>query len=244
MAQRRDGAFYYMDVPVVGYGPGEEMNIPTGEGLLITGRSKIDGYTFLVEDENFTFSHIEQISLILPTSVLPVGSTPELDNEFALASQSLQISYDNAPLVQDLQRFYDSPLDRITTANMLVRHFLPAFVSMDGTYYGGSSEPDVAKDIIEYINNIDPEVGEIRTDLIQDIIKRKGATKVQLPITLIALIHGTDRRIRGMRSQTYLGANDLPFFKGTFKQSYFISGQDASKMYPRPTGEQIYLTRT
>jgi hypothetical protein len=244
MAQRREGALYYLDVPVVGYGPGAEMNITVGEGLLISGRSKISGYTLLVDDENFTFSQEEQVSIILPTSVLPVGSTPELDNEFALANQSIQVSYDNAPLVQDLQRFFDSPLDRITVANMLVRHFLPAYVSMDGTYYGGASEPDVAKDIIEYINNIDPEVGEIRTDFIQDIIKRKGAVKVQLPIMLIALVHGTDRRVRGMRSQTYIGANDLPFFKGTFKQSYFISGQDTSKKYPRPSGEQIYLLRT
>jgi hypothetical protein len=244
MALRREGALYYMDVPVVGYGPGVEMNITIGEGLFLSGRSKIDGYTLQVDDENFAFSMNEQVSILLPGAVLPVGSTPELDNEFALSGQSLQVSYDNAPLVQDLQRFYDSPLDRITVANMLVRHFLPAYVSLDATYYGGDAEADVATEIMSYISNIDPEVAEIRTDFIQDIIKRKGATKVQLPLTLIVLAHGTDRRVRGMRSMTYIGSDSLPYFKGNFKQAYFISGPDTSKSYPRPTGEQIFLRRS
>lgn len=244
MATQRDGALYYVDIPVVGYGPGAEMNVRTSEGFLLSGRSKIAGYTLEVDDENFAYSKDEEVSIVLPGSVLPVGSTPELDNEFALAGQNIQVTYNNAPLVEELQRFFDSPLDRVTAANILVRHFLPAYVLMDIVYYSGASESDVAKEIISHINNIDPDTNELRSDLIQDIFKRKNALKVDLPFMLIALVHGTDRRIRGMRSETAIGVADLPFFRGTFDQAYFIAGPDTSKVSPRPSGEQIFLKRS
>lgn len=244
MATQRDGALYYVDVPVLGIGPGEELNVQETEGFVLAGSYKVEGYTLEVDDENFVFSSKERVNLILPNSVLPVGSTPDLENAFNLAGQNIQITYNNASLVNDLQRFFDSPLDRVTVANLLARHFLPAYVMLDASYTGGDTEDVVAAAIINYINNIDPSVAEIRSDLVEDEIKGLGATKVQLPITLIALVHGTDRRIRGMRSATAIGITDLPLFKGTFKQTYFISGPDTSKSTTRPNGEQIFLRRT
>lgn len=244
MSSQRDGALYYVDIPVVGYGPGKEMNVTTEESFVLTGRRNIDGFTLLVEDENFVYSQKEQVHIILPTSVLPVGATSELDNKFSLAGQNIQITYNNAPVVEDLQAFFDSPLDRVTAANMLVRHFLPGYVILDADYTGGADEDSVATEIISYINNIDPDIAEIRTDIIQDIIKRKGASTVTLPLTLISLFHGTDRRVRGMRSKTSIGIGNTPFFKGNFQQTYFIAGPNTSKAITRPNGEQIFLKRS
>ncbi len=244
MAKNREGALYYIDVPVIGYGPGPEMNIEPSEGFVLAGNYSVEGYTLRVDDENFVFSSKEQVSLILPNAVLPVGSTPELPNKFNLAGQNLQVTYNNAPLIDDVQRFIESPDDRVVVANMLARHFLPAYVLLDVEYAGGASEDVVAADIIDYINNIDPASTEIRTDTVQDVMKKRGATTVELPITVIALVHGTDRRIRGMRSETAIGVTDLPLFKGTFKQTYFIAGPDTSKLATRPDGEQVYLKRS
>jgi len=244
MASQRDGALYYVDLPVIGYGPGEEMNVTPEEGFILDGDRKVFGYTLEVADENLAFSMQEEVHLILPNSVLPVGSTADLDNEFSLAGQNLEVTYNNAPVVEDIQAFLDSPLDRTTNANMLARHFLPAYVLVDAVYSGGSGEGVAAADVISYINNIDPDVNEIRADLVENTIKRRGANTVDLPITLIALFHGTDRRIRGMRSETSIGIGDTPFFRGTFKQTYFISGPNTSKESPRPSGEQVFLRRT
>jgi hypothetical protein len=244
MAQQREGALYYIDIPVVGYGPGLEMNVTPEDGFILDGERKVAGYTLEVADENFVYSMKEETHLVLPNAVLPVGSTAALDNEFNLAGQNLEVTYNNAPVVEDIQSFLDSPLDRTTNANMLARHFLPAYVMLDANYSGGAAEGVVATEVISYINNLDPDVNEIRTDLIEDTIKRQGARTTELPIMLIALFHGTDRRIRGMRSETSIGIGDTPFFQGTFKQTYFISGPDTSKKSPRPTGEQVYLRRT
>lgn len=244
MSQLREGALYYTDVPVIGYGPGSEMNVTPEEGFVLDGERKVDGYTLEVDDENFVFSMKEEVHLVLPNSVLPVGSTADLDNEFSLAGQNLEVTYNNAPVVEDIQSFLDSPLDRTTNANMLARHFLPSYVMIDATYSGGAAEDEVAAEIISYINNVDPNTNEIRADLVEDTIKRRGANTTQLPINLIALFHGIDRRIRGMRSETSIGIGDTPFFRGTFKQTYFIAGPNTSKESPRPSGEQVFLQRT
>lgn len=244
MSDQRDGALYFVDLPVIGYGPGKEMNVTPADGFVLSGNRKIDGYTLEVGDENFSYSTKEQLHVVLPNAVLPVGASAEIDNQFNLAGQNLQITYNNAPLVDDLQTLFDAPLDRVTTANMLVRHFLPGYVLFDATYSGGSSEDVVAKELIKYINNIDPDTAEIRTDLLQDVIKRKGAGTADLPLTVIALFHGIDRRIRGMRSTKSIGIGDTPFFKGNFKQTYFIAGPDTSESQVRPVGEQVFLKRT
>lgn len=244
MSAQRDGALYFIDLPVIGYGPGSEMNVTLSDGFVLAGNRKVDGYTLSVADENFSFSDKEDFHLILPNSILPVGSATEIANQFNLAGQNLQITYDNAPLIEDLQTLFNAPLDRVTAANMLARHFLPGYVFLDATYNGGASEDIVAIEIIKYINNIGPDVAEIRSDLIQDIIKRKGAGTADLPITIITLFHGVDRKIRGMRSTKSIGITDIPFFKGNFLQSYFIAGPDTSNIKIRPSGEQIFLKRT
>lgn len=244
MSTQREGALYFLDLPVIGYGPGVEMNVSASDGFILSGNRSLKGYTLEVADENFAYSDQEKVHIVLPNSVLPVGSNAELDNQFDLAGQNLQVTYNNAPLIEDIQAFFSSPLDRVTAANMLVRHFLPAYVILDATYSSGDTTAAVAADIISYINNIDPDTNEIRTDLIQDIIKKRGASTVTLPLTVISLFHGVDRRIRGMRSETSIGIGDTPFFKGTFPQTYFIAGSDTSKQSPRPNGEQIFLIRT
>lgn len=244
MALQREGALYFMDLPVVGIGPGADMNIPRNFGFKISGGASIAGYLLSVKDQIFTYSAKEQVSIILPKSVLPVGSTPGLDNEFNLAGQNIQVTYNNAPLVDDIQRFFDSPQDRILVANQLVRHFLPSYVFLDAFYTGGSSVDIVAKDVIDYINNISPDRNVLEASQIVNLLKKRGAVGITLPITLIALTHGTDRRIRGMRSEDNIGADNVAAFEGSFNQSYFISGPDTSQEPTRPDGEQVFLKRT
>lgn len=244
MSSQREGALYYVDLPVRGLGPTAEMNISPDVGLRLTGRFTVEGYTLVVKDENFTFSSKEQVDIILPKAVLPVGSTPSPDNYFNLSGQNIQLTYNNAPLIDELQRFFDAPQDRVLVASSLVRHFLPSYVYLDANYIGGESVTSVAKDIIEYLNNIPPDDNFLEANEIVSIIKRNGATSVDLPITLVALTHGTNRKIRGMRSENIIGADDVPTFKGNFNQSYFISGPDTSQETTRPSGEQVFLKRT
>lgn len=243
METNRDGALYYIDIPVRGQGVLAELNITTDVGLQLEGNYRIDGYTLQVRDEIFVFSEDEQVSIVLPPNVLPVGSTPDLDNRATLAGQNLQVNYDNAELISSIQQFFDSPLDRVVLANALVRHFLPSYVFVDATYTGGNAESTVATEIIAYINNIDPNINEISADEIGKIINQQGATQVQRPLKMVVLTHGVDRRIRGTQSVNVIGGTNLPTFSGTFKQTYFIAGPDTSSEDVRPSGEQVFLDR-
>jgi len=243
MAENRQGALYYVDLAVIGIGTNEELNIGEDIGLKLDGRFSVAGYTLSVENELHAFSMQEQVSIVLPSAILPVGSTPDLDNEVKLSGQSVQINYDNAPLIANIQQFFDSPLDRVVCANILVRHFLPSYVFLDATYTGGDNEATVADDLIDYINNIDPDLNELSADEISKIIHRHSVIKVKQPINLIVLTHGSDRRIRGTQSTDVIGGTNLPTFQGNFKQTYFIAGPDTSKDDPRPDGEQVFLIR-
>lgn len=244
VALQREGALYFVDLPIIGYGPQLEMNIPENTALAIKENAKIDGYKLVVENPIFTFSDQEQVSIVMPSSILPVGSTPGIANEINLAGQTIQVTYDSAPLVEELQRFFNSPLDRVVVANYLLRHFLPAYVFLDAAYVSGSDTSVVAPDLINYINTIPPSVNQLVASQVENLIVRRGATKVVLPITLVALVHDINRKIRGLRSQNSIGAGDVPIFSGTYAQTYFIAGPDTSLTQPRPDGEQVFLKRT
>lgn len=240
--KNRDGALYYVELPLVGYGPSEGMNITIEDGLILKENYRIAGYTLRVQNEIFTFSEREEVSIILPTSVLPPGSTPGLDNELSLAGQSIQLTYSYTPLVEEVQQLFNSDQERVAVANALVRHFLPSYVSFDVYYTGGDDENVVATALIDYINHLPPENNKLNVDKVNDLIKKHGATKVVMPIVLMSFTHGVDRRIRGVRTRNVLGSGD-PSFAGTYMQSYLIAGPDTSKMTTRPNGEQIYLKR-
>jgi hypothetical protein len=243
MEKNREGALYYIDLPLVSYGSDSLLNIPENSPLAMKGRANIAGYVLEVEDENYSYSLREKVNLILPNAILPVGSTPTFDNELRLAKQSIQVTYNTAPLVSDVQALFDSPLERVLNSNSLVRHFLPMYAIIEMTYVGGSSTDIVAEDILAYISAISPNQNRIVADKIVSIAKQRSADQVVLPVTLIALVHGIDRKIRALRSTNAIGGNEVPVFKGTFQQSYFIAGPDSSKSTVRPVGEQVYLIR-
>ena len=244
MAKSREFGLYYFDVYAAGYGPYADRNISKDTSLVLADNYKVAGYSLEVAQQIFSFSAREQLYLNLPTAVLPVGSTPGLDNEFRLAGQTLQVSYNNAPLVQSLQDFVDSRLDRVTVANMLVRHFLPAYVYLEVAYVGGSTVDIVAADLIKLINGLDPDSNKLNVDAVVKTIEQRNASRVTMPITLIALVHGNDRKIRAIRSQDSIGTDGPRVFVGTYQQMYFIAGPDTSQLTTRPDGAQVFLVRT
>lgn len=242
MSKSRIGGLYYLDIPVIAIGLGPDFLFPEDTTFKFAGRYQVYGYKYLVHDENLSYSVKEITDLVFPSTILPVGSTPTEDNEIKIAGQNIQIIYDNAALIDDLQRFFDSPLDRVVNSNPLVRHFLPAYVLLEATYSGGSDTSVVAKDLIDLIKDIDPRDNELRVDAITRILQKRGARQIVLPIEVIALVHGLDRKIRGVRSKDGIGL-DFPVFKGVNKMIYFIPGPDSSTLDVRPDGEQVFLSR-
>ena len=243
MEKNTDGSMFYVDTEVVSFGPNPSFNIKKGSYLTIEdGTFDSYGYRHVPGDNTLTYSTKESGSIIMPTKILPINSLDSLDNLINLVGVPLQVSYEQAPIVQQFQDFLDSTEDRVTAANMLARHFLPSYVSYDVSYVGGSSPSVIAKDIISYINNRPVET-PIDVSEMEKLIDQRGGNP-QTPTTVFITIHDWDRKRWLEFSQNEIGGTttDVPY-NGTPRVSYFVPGNDVSGQSVIPTGERINLTQ-
>jgi hypothetical protein len=242
--ENRDGPFCFFDTEVVSLDPNVSANIEHHDRYLTIeeGTYKSSGYKHLPDDPNLTYSIKETGSMEFPTRILPVGSEDSPDNFLNLSGAPVQISYEKAEVVRLLQEFLDSPEDRVTAANMLARHFLPAFVSYDATYSGGSAASLIAKDIIAYLDTI-PVESPVDISEIEELITKRGGNPIT-PTKAMSGIHDWDRKMWLEFSENEVGGTvtKVPY-NGTPRVSYVRPGPDVSGQEDIPAGERINLTR-
>jgi len=243
MENNREGPFYYFDTEVLSLSPHSVANLNKDSFLTLKeGNYKSQGYRHLVKDKTLTYSMLEEGYLYLPTKVLTLNLPDSLDNYLNILQSSLEISYERAQVVENAQEFVDSPLDRVTSANLLVRHFLPSYVSYEADYYGGSSPSVIAKDIITYIDNLPVET-PIDVSELEERITRRGGNQ-ETPNKVWILIHDLNRKMWVEFSKNKIGGiQTVVPYDGTPRVSYFIPGSDMSGVEDIPDGERILLRR-
>lgn len=241
--KNRVNGLYKFTLPAILLGNTEEYAFKKGHPFKISGSFKIEGYTHLVGNDVLTFSDRENGFLRLPVAVLPVGSDYNKADYFNVGASNIKITYESSPTVEEVQQFFSSPLDRVSCSNALVRHFLPAYPYIEFTYTGGKDTDDVVKDVISYVNTLVADDNQLRADKINDITKKDLATQVDMPIELVALVHGVDRIIRTLRSENSIGVLDTPTYKGVPKAIAFYPGKDVSKETEIPDLEYVKATR-
>jgi len=196
----------------------------------------------LVDDYTLSFSTKETGKLFIPSTLLPVNSPDSAENFVSLVGAPLQIAYEKGDIVQSVQDFLDSPVDRVTTSNMLARHFIPSYVYYDALYIGGSAPGVIAKDIISFIDNL--AVGEaIDVSLLQQLIENRGGN-IETPTGVYVLIHDWDRKQWMEFSLNRVGGDvTLVPYNGTPRVSFFVPGPDVSGQDPLPEGERVNLVQ-
>lgn len=244
MTENRDGFLYFFDTEVVSLSPDDASNISKDSYLTaVDGSFESFGYRFHVDDNTLSYSTKETASLEVPIRILPVGVPDSLDGELNLVGVPVQIDYEAADVVARLQEFIESSEDRVTSANLLARHFLPAYVSYDASYSGGSAPSVVAEDIISYIDMLSIET-PVDVSEIEKLIDQRGGNP-DTPTKAIITIHDWDRRMWVEFGENKLGGTDtLVPYNGTPRVSALISTPDVSGQSPTPDGERINLTRT
>jgi hypothetical protein len=205
-----EAGLYYFDVELISLGTGDQWNIDRGLQMRVQGY-RSDGYYLTSGDANTTFSPIEEIGLVLSRSILENGVDDDPQNATQLTGQNLQITYERTPLVNDLQNFLSSDVERVVCASPLSRHLIPHFVRFDVTYFGGSRESVVVPEVEQYIRSLFPQDALDSSD-VQKILLNRGAITVTNPIDLIALVHYTDRSVYAARSQNSLSTGRLAAF--------------------------------
>jgi hypothetical protein len=208
--QTAEAGLYYMDVELVSEGTGDLWNLDAGEQLTASG-FKSDGYFLTTEDSNLTFSVIERPRMSISKTILEDGVDDDPANATQVAGQNIQITYDRATLVEDVQNFISSETERVVNSSPLARHLIPHFVRFDLTYVGGSKEEVVVPDVEDYITKLAPAEALESSDL-QKIVSDAGATSITNPLDLIAIVHNVDRSITAARSQNRLTTGRLAAF--------------------------------
>ncbi len=201
---------YYFDVELVSQGTGDQYNIAAGLQLTMAG-FRSDGYFLTTEDPNLTFSPAEKPRLHISRSILEVGVSDDPDNATQLAGQNIQLSYERSTLVNNVDNFSRSETERVINASPLARHLIPYFVRFELSYFGGSKEDVVIPDMETYINALFP-TDSLDVSALEKLCLNRGATRVNNPVDLVAVIHDVERRIRVERSQDKLNTGRLAAF--------------------------------
>ena len=143
--------------------------------------------------------------------ILTPGSTDSPENMTQVSKQNLQVNYERSDLVEQVQRFANAELDRVLCASIMVRHLIPHFVQFELTYQGGSKASVVEEDVDDYISGLLPEE-VLEASAIGEMPRRRGAQRVEMPITLIGVVHGVDRKVQIDRSQDAISRGRLATF--------------------------------
>lgn len=205
-----EASLYYFDVELVSEGSGDTWNIDSDEQLIPSGY-RSDGYYLETANENLAFSSAEEITLVLSRTVLENGVDDDPANATALSGQNLQITYERADLVADIQNYVSAETERVVCSNPLSRHLIPHFVRFDMTYAGGSPESVVVPEIEDYTRKLFP-ADALESSDVQKIALDRGADSITNPIDLIAIVHYPDRRVYATRSQNSLTTGRLAAF--------------------------------
>jgi hypothetical protein len=246
MDANRDGFLCYFDTEVVSLAPNAASNIPVDTYLKpLDGTFESSGYRHAVADPNFTYSMQEEGFLDLPLTVLPVGSPDSPDSLVRVVGSPIQISYERTDLIELIQNFIDSPSDRVLSAGLLARHFLPAYISYDAMYEGGQAAADVAKAIRAHVDSTPVETA-VDVSEIEKIITQRGGNPIT-PTKISATIYDLDRRMWVEFSENQLGgalpADTKVTYNGSPRVCYFVPGPDVSDLTTVPAGERVKLTR-
>lgn len=205
-----EAGLYYWDVELVSEGVGDLWNIDADQQLIVE-KYRSDGYYLTTSDANLSFSPVEKIELHLSRSILDVGVDDDPENATQITGQSISINYEYSSLIGNVQSYVSSDNERVVNQSPLVRHLVPHFVRFDLSYVGGPRASDLTPDLQRYIRDVEPgdalEVGDI-----QDLARRRGATGVTNPISMLAVVHNFDRTITLARSQDALTTGRLAAF--------------------------------
>jgi hypothetical protein len=244
MAGNTDGPYCYFDTIVRSTSPHDGANLSEDSYLTLDAGTYVSsGYRHIVDDSNLTYSMEEDGWIDLPARLLPVGSSDRSDNYLTIVGSPVLIQYEKTDVVKDLQDFVDSPLDRVIAANLLVRHFLPQYVSYDATYFGGTSASSIAKKIIERINSLTVETPLDVSEDLQKIITNGGGNP-ETPTRAMVVTHDWDRNRWLEISDNKVGGSitKVPY-NGTPRVAFFVPGPDVSGQETLPVGERINLTQ-
>lgn len=197
--------FYYFDVQVQALVNGAAGNLSALTNLSSVEELVSEGWTIKTSKSVLSFSVRE-----LPYVQMSEWVNDTLYIGDPLDAPAFRISYEYAGELADIQTFADDSANRIVAEDVLIRHFLPAYVRSVVVERGVVA--DDAKDrIVEYVNTLSPTEDLEISDVVNDLYEI-GVTKVQMPLYMTYMGQDSSRNWFGIISQDTLGSSRIQHF--------------------------------
>jgi hypothetical protein len=127
----------------------------------------------------------------LPYLQLSVWQNDTRDLSDTLTAFAARLNYEHAASLVAIQEFSEDVANRIVAEDVLIRHFTPAYVRTKLSVRAITA--DTAFDTATgFINALDP-TDDLEVSDVSDSLYNVGATKVVMPVTLVALAQARDR---------------------------------------------------
>lgn len=167
---------YYADVEAVSVLPGDYHNIGADVELEAAGYQS-DGYRLTSKKPELSYSRAEELHAEVSRTLLLVGASDNPSDYVQLNLQNVQVSYERSGLADDIQSFCSSRYRRVICEDILVRHLLPHYVSLNWRYSNGPSEPEMTRAIVDYLSKIEGG-GTLEVGSLINILRGKQASSV------------------------------------------------------------------
>jgi hypothetical protein len=188
----------------------------------VFGTFDSEGYRLEVGDSKFSYSSKEETLIYFSPRFLPNALDDVEVNKVSLEASSFTVTYDIAPLVDQVQSLLNSRDDRILCANPLARHFLPSYVYLELAGSGGSSSSAISA-IQDHILAMEPE-DVLNVSVLEGLLHSSGLSSYTHPIELAVVTHDLDRRYVLTRNESSISDNSL-HINGSNRITFYIPGQ-------------------
>lgn len=199
-----DTGVYSATVRLTSFDPLEEDETPVGQQLAVSGYESF-GYELVVENNNYSYSQGEVVSLRTTPVVLPIAAT-SLETVYAVAGATVTVGYDYSSLTYEIQDYLLDPENRVVNNNPLARHFLPAYPAMAIDFRGSVATSTVTTRVEEYLKSLYPNEPLEVFDL-TSVLSTLGLDYVSFPQEAAFLTHDRDRKRSMVRSNDVVALN-------------------------------------
>jgi hypothetical protein len=199
-----DTGLFYWDVEVVSTVAGASGIREIGDELVDLGAFS-EGWKLKALQTALTYSTKE-----LPYLRLTEWVNDDIDLTLISTAYALRLNYDHADSLSGVQEFVDADDNRIVGEDLLIRHYLTAYVRGEFVVVDLDSV-SAKKIVVSFINALDPTERLEISDLVNALYDA-GATYVQLPVTLVALRQDVSRSWSVTISQDSLESNRVQHF--------------------------------
>jgi len=189
--------FFRGTVKLTSYDPFTTETVEANQQLSISGHTSL-GYECVVENNNYSYSLGEKVSVRVTSVMLP-DFADSFKEVFALPGSGATITYDRSPDIESIQSYVLQPFVRVVCNNPLVRHYFPAYPVFNLDYAGFSPVSEVRGAIETFLTTLYPnrplEVYDLTT-----VLSKRRVSFVSYPLEVAVLTHDKDRKLRVVRS--------------------------------------------